>query len=403
MTNRPEMQIADSVRHNSEATSIFVNQIVYDLKRAGYDPTVMSLGEAFFDIPLFDFSKTDVEKGFHYSDSRGIPDLRNKIAEYYNSRYGAPVDGRNEMLITAGSKPAIFMAMMTALNPGDEVLIHEPCWLSYPHQATFCGAVPRFIPYDVEPADFWRHFSPKTRMLVVNNPNNPAGRIYTAAELRTVYEACRGRGIYVLVDEAYSDFVIDEPFISLAELVPDKDGIIIANSLSKNMGMSGWRIGYVISHADFISQLLKVNQHVITCAPTILLQYCSKYFHELLDITLPQVRKVVEKRNRVAMMMDELKLDRLSGSATFYFFMSIGDFPGTSMDFAMHLLLRKLIALVPGSAYGQSTDRFVRVSIGTESEERIWEALQVIKGTSEMKNFKPFNYEEEIVSLQLTR
>ena len=400
-TALPEMPIAGVVRDMPEAQSIYINQIVYDLRRAGHDPVVLSLGEAFFDIPLFDFAKIDIEKGFHYSDSLGLPELRHKIAGFYNSRYGTSVSGRDDLLITAGSKAAIFMAMRTAADAGDEVVIHEPCWLSYPYQAKLAGIVPRLIPYDVAPADFERYLTPATRMLIINNPNNPAGRLYTAEELRAIHGLCRRNGVYVLVDEAYSDFVLDRPFTSMAEVVPDKDGVIIVNSLSKNMGMSGWRIGYVIAAPRFIRELLKVNQHIITCAPTVLLQYCAKYFDDILDATLPQVREVAHKRVRVAAMLDELRLECLGGDSTFYFFMSIGDFPGTADDFAMYLLLKKFISVVPGSAYGDTTGRFVRVSIGAESDERIWEALQVIKTTTQLNRFDPIDADAEMRALRL--
>lgn len=366
-----------------EATSIYINQLIYDLRRAGEDVITLSLGEAYFDIPLFDITKLDVVRGYHYSDSQGLPELREKIAEYYRKHYGAPVDGKSEVLISAGSKPIIYMAMLTAMSPGDEVLIHEPSWLSYPEQARLCGTIPRFIPFDCAVKDFVQYVTSNTRMLIVCNPNNPAGRVYSPDELAHLYDVCRTRGIYLLVDEAYSDFVLNDPFVSMAELVPDKDGVIIVNSLSKNMGISGWRIGYAIASPSFISHLLKVNQHLITCAPTILLQYCTTYFDKIVGVTLPQVHQVVEKRAKVARMMDDLAIRRLPGASTFYFFVEIGSYPGTSLDFALRLLREKHVAVVPGSAYGASTDRFVRVSIGTESEERIWEALQIIKEMTE--------------------
>jgi aspartate aminotransferase/aminotransferase len=270
------------------------------------------------------------------------------------------------------------MAMLAALSPGDEVLIPEPAWLSYPEQARLIGAVPRFIPYDKETSGFVEYITPRTRMLILCNPNNPAGRIFEAGELLELYRVCRERGIYVMVDEAYGEFVADGSFASMASLVPDKDGIIVINSISKSMGMSGWRIGYAISHKSFISQLLKVNQHIVTCAPTILLMYCEKYFSNILSLTLPQAQLVTEKRQLVRDIMDRVGLRYLAGSATFYFFVSIGNFPGSSSEFALSLLLNKKIAVVPGSAYGESTDRFVRLSIGTESIERITAALSDI-------------------------
>jgi aminotransferase len=383
----PSFQISDRARDIPPALSIYINQIVYDLRRRRQDVVVLSLGEAFFSIPLYDFGELDAGKCYHYSDSQGIPELRAKIASYYGKYYDAPVDPERELLITAGSKAAIFMAMQATMNPGDELLIHEPAWLSYQEQARLVGATPRFIPFDCSPRDFGAWITPLTRMLVINNPNNPAGRVYSRAELTDLYEQCWERGVYLLVDEAYSDFVVDEPFVSLAQVAPDKVGAIVVNSLSKNMGLSGWRVGYTIAHADLIRQLLKINQHLITCAPSILLYYLARYFDDTIAVTLPQVRQVVEKRKRIAGSMDTLNLKRLGGASTFYFFVSIEDFPGSDMEFALSLLLESGISVVPGSAYGASTSRFVRISVGTEPEERIDRALLVIRDLIRTKEF----------------
>ena len=212
----------------------------------------------------------------------------------------------------------------------------------------------------------------------MNNPNNPAGRIYSSEELKRIYDLCLERSIYLLVDEAYSDFVLDGSFVSAGRLSEKKHYVIIVNSLSKNMGMSGWRIGYVIAHREVIQVILKINQHLITCAPTILLQYCARYFDDILLHTLPQVRAVVEKRARIARVLESLNLKAMPGSATFYFFVSLGNYPGTSLDFATQLLQEYAVSVVPGSAYGSSTDRYIRVSIGAESEERILAGLKSI-------------------------
>lgn len=383
----PVMQLSQKITEIPQALSIYINQIVYDQKRKGKDLTVLSLGEAFFDIPLFDFSKLDYVKGYHYSDSQGIPELRKKVSEFYLKTYQASVNPEAEMLISAGSKVIIFLAMQATLNAGDEVLIHEPAWLSYQEQAKLVNATLRFIPYDHPLDQLETYISPKTKMLILNNPNNPGGRIYTQEELEMLYEQCRANGIYLLVDEAYSDFLIDGPFYSAARLAENKDGVIVVNSLSKNMGMSGWRVGYVISSPPVIKAILTLNQHVMTCAPTILLQYMAKYFDEVTSVTLPQVRDVVEKRIRIGKYIDQLGLKRLPGESTFYFFVHIGEFPGSSLDFSLYLLLHHGVAVVPGSAYGDSTERFIRVAVGAESEERICEALDVIKDLVSVKTF----------------
>ena len=361
-----------------EAISIRFNQIVYELQRAGRDVTVLSLGEAFFDLPLFDFTKLNYVKGYHYSDSQGLPELRQKIAAHY-ARYGVTADPDTEILISAGSKALLYMCLLATLQPGEEVVVHEPCWLSYPHQARLCGAKTRYIPYHVPVKEFASFLTARTRVCILNNPNNPAGRLYSREELETIYGACVHRGIYLVVDEAYSDFILDQPFPSAGTLSEERNHLIVVNSLSKNMGMSGWRIGYMIANPEVLRVILKINQHLITCAPTILQQYCSTYFDDILAHTLPQVRAVVEKRNRVSEKLDALGLQRVAGGSTFYFFLSLENYPGSSMEFSTELLRKHAVATVPGSAYGKSTDRFVRVSIGTEPMERIEAALERIR------------------------
>ncbi|MDD4976902.1 MAG: pyridoxal phosphate-dependent aminotransferase [Bacteriovorax sp.] len=361
------------------ALSIYINDLVYKLKRNGNDITTLSLGEAFFDIPMFDFAKLDFVRGYHYSDSQGLPELREKIAMFYKQQYDANVNGTDEILVTAGSKAAIYMAILGTVNRGEQVLIHEPAWLSYQEQVRLVDAVPSFIPYNVPVSEFESWFTPTTRMLVINNPNNPAGRIYTSEELKELIKLCKKFKAWLLVDEAYSDFINPGEFHSILKFDEAKEVAIVANSLSKNMGMSGWRIGYIVGAPSLIRQLVKLNQHLITCAPTILQAYLAHYFDKIISITLPQAREVVAKRKRVEALVKEVGLSCLEGSATFYFFVSMGDFPANSLDFSMYLLLYHNISTAPGLAYGESTDRFIRVSIGTESEERIADALAVIK------------------------
>lgn len=394
----PKMQLNKITQNIPQAMSIYINQLVYEQKRKGYDITTLSLGEAYFNIPLFDFKKLDVEKCYHYSESQGLPELRMKIAEYYKSFYNTEIDYKKELLISAGSKPLIFMAMQAVLNQGDEALILEPAWLSYQEQLRLVGAEPKFIPYNCKIEDINKYFTKNTKMLIINNPNNPAGWLYSKEDLLSIYKQCRKCGIYVLVDEAYSDFIVeDKNFYSMANVVPDKDGIIVINSLSKNMGMSGFRVGYVISSETVIEQILKLNQHIITCAPTILLHYLTRYFEQIIEITLPQVKNIVKQRNKIADFMNKLEMNHLQGGCTFYFFVSIEDFPASSLDFAMCLLLKYNVAVVPGGAYGESTERFIRISIGTESMERIYDALMIISSLIKLKKFDKNKLNEMLI------
>ena len=366
------------IRNIPEAMSIRFNQMVYEKKKQGERIITLSLGEAFFDIPPFCFSEADFKQGYHYTDSRGLPALREKIASHYQKSYQGSIDPDPELLITAGSKIAIYMALQCLLNDGDEVFIHEPAWVSYTEQVHLLGGVPKFFPYWEKVDAFEAYLTPKTKVIILNNPNNPTGYLYSKNELKLIYKICQARGIFLLVDEAYSDFVpITSKFYSAVNLSDTKENLVVVNSLSKNFGMSGWRVGYAIGHADFIRQLLKVNQHLVTCAPTFLQIYMSQHFDKVLEITLPQVQQLLLKRARVKKLIDELGLFVLEGDAAFYFFLKID--AHNSMEFALNLFEKHGISVVPGIAYGENCHHFVRVSIGTESIEAIKEALSVIK------------------------
>ena len=356
---------------------------MYDLKRRGKTVVSLSLGEAFFDIPKFDYNDIDLDQGYHYSDSLGLPSLREKIAGFYGNQYDAPLNSDSEILLTAGSKAAIFMCMLAVLQRDDEVLIHEPAWLSYQEQARLAGGEAKFIPYHENINNFQQYFNDKTKLLIINNPNNPQGKLYSKDELICIYQQCKQRGVFLLIDEAYSDFVLGHDFVSAGCALVDKDNLFIVNSLSKNFGMSGWRIGYVISNESMIKQLLKLNQHLITCAPTLLMLYLDKHFDSLLAATLPQALLVTEKRQSVVEIIDKLGMSYLAGSATFYIFLNVEAFQGSTFDLALYLLAKHAIAVVPGIAYGQSTAGFIRISVGTESLETITQALYIIQDVVE--------------------
>ena len=186
--------------------------------------------------------------------------------------------------------------------------------------------------------------------------------------------------MFILSDEAYSDFLIDNnQFISMGSLDPKKEHTIICNSISKNYGISGWRLGYVITNELLINQILKINQHLITCPATILEFYISKHFFDLIEITKPQINAVVRHRKRVSEYMDKIGINYMPGEATFYLMVSIANSKLNSDEFATKLLNEDHICVVPGIGYGKSCGRFVRVGVGVESFDRISIALEKMK------------------------
>jgi aspartate aminotransferase/aminotransferase len=356
------------------------------MKRQGIEVIVLSLGEAYFDIPLHPMDDLPIPGVYHYSHSRGILELREKICEYYQTQFGVSIDPAKEIIVTAGSKAAIHFSMMSVLDPGDEVITQEPTWVSYPEQVRLCYAKPIQIPYYESIFDFEKYLTAKTKMIIINNPHNPRGQVLTKKELQYLVDLAKENDLYILSDEAYSDFLVGDKFYSLGLFDQKKNNIIVCNSISKNFGISGWRIGYVFSNPDLINQILKVNQHIITCPPTILEWYLVKHYDEIIKITYPQIAAVVNLRKEVANFMDEIGLCYLPGTATFYFFVSIAPTKLTSEEFCTRLLMDEHISVVPGLGYGNTCDQFVRVSVGTEPMGKIQyglkKLLELIQKTS---------------------
>jgi aspartate aminotransferase/aminotransferase len=240
--------------------------------------------------------------------------------------------------------------------------------------------VPVHIPYWENVYDFEKYITNRTRLIIINNPNNPRGNVFSLDELVHLYRLAEKYNLFILSDEAYSDFVEGKDrFISLGNIDRQKKHSIICNSISKNFGISGWRIGYIISNPSLIHQMLKLNQHLITCPATILEYYVAMYFDEILRHTKPQISALNKKRAEIQAYMDGIGLSYLPGSSTFYFFVSISSTLLDSDTFCMRFLNEHNICVVPGIGYGISCDKFVRVSIGAEPLAVIKPALTKLK------------------------
>lgn len=375
-----KLQFSARMQKVKKARSVYINELVYSAKRAGKDPIVLSLGEAYFDIPNYGFDDEIVLGGYHYSDSQGLPKLRQKISEYLDRVHSASdINADDNIIISGGSKLLTYMSMLITLNDGDEVLLHEPAWLSYEDQALLCGATVRYLPYQYTLKEISDGFSDVTKLVVINNPNNPAGWVYDFNSLNDMIAQAEEKGIYVLVDEAYSEFTRGQGFRSATSLVRQYSNLIVVNSISKNFGMSGWRIGFAVASQEIIAKLKITNQHVITCAPTMLQQYIEKNFEKIWSTCNKQIHELLNKRQKVLEMLNKYGFKVLDGDATFYFFVELWPQGINSSELVEKLLVEDGVAVVPGEAYGKSTSHFVRLSFGAESLERIETALCKIK------------------------
>jgi aspartate/methionine/tyrosine aminotransferase len=372
--------INKNVKNIPQALSIYWNQKAADVNSKKL--IKLALGEAFFNIKKFNLNKYLEDENYHYSDSRGNETLRNKIAKLYNKKYSTRFDSKKEIIISSGSKILTYMSLLTVLNKGEEAVTFEPAWLSYQEQTKIIGCKMRFIPFTTKINSIKKFLNKKTKVFILNNPNNPSGKFYDKNFLFKLFKILRNKNIYLICDEAYSDFIPEnKSFISALAIDKKKERTIVINSLSKNLGMSGWRLGYVIAHKKIIEKLLILNQHLITCAPTILQSYVADNFEYLYKHNILQIKRLIHKRKTIEEFLKVNNIQYLDSDSTFYFFISINK--KINVDhFCNELLYKKFISVVPGKAYGKNTHQYIRISIGTEKLSSILKALKVIQKLS---------------------
>lgn len=369
------------------ASSIEQNERVYELIENGIQPIILSYGEAPFETEPVDFSKIDHSRGAHYSQGIGVKEFRDEISIYLDEFHDAKINPDKNIMVSCGSKIISFFTSQLCLNPGNVMLLHEPSWVSYQEHAKFSGATTEFIPYyeSILSAKDYFKSNPNIKNLVLNNPNNPRGYIYSEDELRQLAKDCYENDVILTVDESYSDFCGDIKFFSSSCLINEFPNVVSLNSISKNFGLSGWRIGYAVGSKEMIAGLNKFNQHLMTCAPTILqLALAKKGLSNLRREVDPSLNDLIKKRKDVENLLTKYEFDFLGGSGTFYYFIDVSDYVNNTKEFVMNLLNKRHVSIIPGGAYGKSTEGFLRLSFGNEPIERIDEGLKIIK--EELKN-----------------
>ncbi|HRI02898.1 MAG TPA: pyridoxal phosphate-dependent aminotransferase [Pyrinomonadaceae bacterium] len=381
------------------SSTLIAAQMAAELRARGVDVIDLSVGEPDFDTPEFikKYAWEGLEKGLtKYTATAGLTDFRNAINEFYASQFGADLK-LNEVAASCGGKQALFNAACTILNPGDDVLIPKPYWVTFPEIVTFCSANSVFI--ETEDTEFVltadqvaAAITPKTKLLILNSPSNPSGRVIPPYEMRRIVEACAKRGVYVLTDECYLFFAYPpaKPF-SLASLPPElRDFVCVAGSFSKTYAMTGWRAGYTIANPDWTAAMIKLQSHSAT-HPTSFVQYaCAKALRDT-DATLAAVTAMTAeyKRRRDWLIpalneIDGFKCAMPEGA--FYAFVDVREMLGekfaSSADIADMLLKEAHIVVTDGKGFG--ADGFLRFSYATSMEnlERAIAAMKDIFGTT---------------------
>ncbi|MFR4990278.1 aromatic amino acid aminotransferase [Anaerotruncus colihominis] len=319
-----------------------------------------------------------------YTANSGLMQLREAACGYLKRRFTLEYDPKKELLITVGGSEAIDIAIRALVEPGDEVLVVEPSFVCYTPITELTGGVP--VPIATRAEDAFRltpeqlkaAITPRTKLLILPFPNNPTGAVMRRAHLEAIAGVLRGTDIMVLSDEIYAELTYgDERHISFAEIDGMKERTILVQGFSKSYAMTGWRLGYAAGPAPVIKQMTKIHQFSIMCAPTTS-QYAAVEALRNGDADIEEMRGQYDMRRRLLVDgLNRMGLDCFSPEGAFYVFPSIRSTGLSSSDFCMRLLEAERVAVVPGDAFGESGEGFVRISY-SYSVNHLLEALKRI-------------------------
>ena len=355
----------------------------FDIVSEMPDAISLGVGEPDFDTPwhIRDEGIYALEKGrTFYTSNAGLKELREEIVRYLERRIHTSYNPVDEVLITVGGSEGIDMAFRAMLNPGDEVLIPQPSYVSYEPCAVLADGVPVIIELKAEndfrltKQELLSAVTDKTKILVLPFPNNPTGAIMEKKDLEEIAEVCIEKDIYVLSDEIYSELSYKGDHVSIASLPGMRERTILINGFSKAYAMTGWRLGYACGPAEIIGQMTKIHQYAIMCAPTNS-QYAAVDALRNGDADVAMMRESYDQRRRFLMnAFREMGLSCFEPYGAFYTFPCIKEFGMTSDEFATRFLEEEKVAVVPGTAFGACGEGFLRISYAY-SLEQLKEAL----------------------------
>ncbi len=330
----------------------------------------LGVGEPDFDTPwhVREEGIYSLEKGrTFYTGNSGLLELREEIGRYLDRRFGLSYS-TDEILVTVGGSEAIDIGFRTMLDPGDEVIIPEPCYVSYLPCVKLAGGVPVRLPleekdqFKLTKEKLLSAITDKTKILVLPFPNNPTGAILNREELQIIADIVKEHDLFVMSDEIYSELNYEGGHVSIASIPGMRERTIVINGFSKSYAMTGWRLGYAAGPKEIMKQMLKIHQFVIMCAPTTS-QYAAIEALRNGDEDVRRMRESYDERRRFLVnALNEMGLPCFEPKGAFYVFPNISAYGMTSEEFARRLLEQERVAVVPGTAFGECGEGFLRIS-----------------------------------------
>ena len=355
----------------------------FDVANEMEDASSLGVGEPDFDTPwrIREEGMFSLEKGrTFYTSNAGLKELRKEICNYLERKIHVKYDAVHETLVTVGGSEAIDVGLRCMLDPGDEVLIPQPSYVSYEPCTIMAGGEPVIIELKAEnefrltPEELLEHITDKTKLLVLPFPNSSTGAIMEQKDLEAIAKVIIEKDLYVLSDEIYSELTYKEDHVSIASIPGMQERTILINGFSKAYAMTGWRLGYACGPRKIIEQMTKLHQYAIMCAPTTS-QYAAVEALRNGDDDVAMMREAYNQRRRYLVhAFKEMGLECFEPYGAFYIFPCIKEFGMTSEEFASRFLMEEKVAVVPGTAFGDCGEGFLRISYAY-SLENLKEAL----------------------------
>lgn len=342
----------------------------FDIARTIDNCVSLGVGEPDFETPwhITEEGIYSLEQGkTFYTSNLGMPELREEISEWSKRKYNLNYS-KDEIIVTVGGSEAIDIALRSCINPGDEVIVLEPCYVCYVPDVELAGGVAKIIKlkneneFRLTPEELEAAITPETKILLINYPNNPTGAIMTKEDLEKIAKIVIKHDLLVISDEIYSELTYEEKHTSIGSLEGMRDRTITVNGFSKAYSMTGWRLGYVMGPSAIIEQMKKIHQFVIMCAPTPS-QYAGIEALKNGDKDIEKMREEYDRRRHYLLSeFERLGLPCFEPKGAFYMFPYIGRYGMSSDDFATDLLQKEHVVVVPGTAFGDSGEGFIRIS-----------------------------------------
>lgn len=350
----------------------------FDIASEMDDVISLGVGEPDFDTPwrIREEGIFSLERGrTFYTSNAGLQELRDEICRYLDRKIHVSYDPKKETMVTVGGSEAIDVALRCMLDPGDEVLIPQPCYVSYVPCTIMADGVPVIVElkneneFKLTVEDMEKKLTDRTKILVMPFPNNPTGSIMTREDLEPVAEFVKEHDLYVISDEIYSELSYKGAHVSIASLPGMRERTIVINGFSKGFAMTGWRLGYCCGPEQILKQMIKLHQFAIMCAPTNS-QYAAVEGLRSCEEEVEEMRRAYNQRRRFLMHeFARMGLECFEPYGAFYVFPSIEEFQMTSDEFATRLLKEERVAVVPGSAFGECGEGFLRISYAYSLED----------------------------------